>query len=80
MRYAVMMFAALAFSILAADTQPAASSARTDKKPFYLITDYLPQAIYAGDTLTACFRVENTPVRAPTSNCSPRSKTTPALC
>lgn len=36
-------------------TQPPA-----EKKPFYLIVDYLPPALYAGEPLTACLRVENT--------------------
>ena len=30
------------------------------KDPFYLITDYLPLAIYDADSVTGCFRVENT--------------------
>ena len=30
------------------------------KQSIYLITDYLPSAIYDGDSITACFRVENT--------------------
>jgi hypothetical protein len=28
-------------------------------EPFYLITDYLPPAVYSGDPMTCCFRVEN---------------------
>ena len=38
----------------------APTGANTQKKSLYLITDYLPAAIYEGDALTACFRVENT--------------------
>ena len=30
------------------------------KPPFYLITDYLPVAIYERDSVVGCFRVENT--------------------
>ena len=41
--------------VIAPSTQPASR-----KLPFYLITDYLPPALYDGDALTACFRVENT--------------------
>jgi hypothetical protein len=40
---------------------PSASPAKeAPKEPFYLITDYLPQAIYDADSVTGCFRVENT--------------------
>ena len=37
-----------------------APAKETTKEPFYLITDYLPQAIYDADSVTGCFRVENT--------------------
>jgi hypothetical protein len=30
------------------------------KQDFYLIIDYLPLAVYEGDAISACFRVENT--------------------
>jgi hypothetical protein len=40
-------------------TQPPA-----EKKPFYLIVDYLPPALYSGEPLTACLRVENTTAAA----------------
>ena len=35
-------------------------STATHKELFFLITDYLPRALYEGEALTACFRVENT--------------------
>lgn len=40
-----------------AEEKPAVAAAA--KPSFYLITDYLPAAVYDGDSLTACFRVEN---------------------
>ncbi|MBI3832249.1 MAG: hypothetical protein HY291_22190 [Planctomycetes bacterium] len=39
---------------------PSTQPPPTEKKPFYLIVDYLPPALYAGEALTACLRVENT--------------------
>ena len=30
-----------------------------DRAPFYVLVDYLPQALYEGEPLTACFRIEN---------------------
>lgn len=41
---------------------PGAESAPplVSRTPAFLITDYLPPAIYEGDGLTACFRIENT--------------------
>ena len=52
----------LASTIVCAEEQapPAPQSAPAPKEPFYLITDYLPQAIYDVDSVTGCFRVENT--------------------
>jgi hypothetical protein len=49
-----------------AEDKPLSSDTKADtvktpaKLPFYLITDYLPLAIYDGDGVTGCFRVENT--------------------
>jgi hypothetical protein len=61
----IVLLAALlpssAFAEARSDPQPPAQAPEPPpKKPFYLITDYLPPAIYDGDEITACFRVENT--------------------
>src|SRR5438034_8240033 len=58
----VILLAAASFACAKAEEKPPANdTAKTPAKlPFYLITDYLPLAIYDGDGVTGCFRVENT--------------------
>ncbi|MEI6234537.1 MAG: hypothetical protein WCT04_15900 [Planctomycetota bacterium] len=43
------------FAAFAAESEPAIGP----RASTFFITDYLPSAIYEGDTLSACFRVEN---------------------
>lgn len=47
---------ALSFAVCGAESAAPIGAHST----VYLITDYLPPAIYEGDGLTACFRIENT--------------------
>src|SRR5882724_6140306 len=64
----LLLIALAAHAARAEETAPPApqsapapqSGTATTKEPFYLITDYLPQAIYDADSVTGCFRVENT--------------------
>lgn len=58
----ILILAMIAVSAYAEETPstPQASAKEAAKEPFYLITDYLPQAIYDADSVTGCFRVENT--------------------
>ena len=41
-------------------TRPVATPAAVVKSPYYFIIDYLPAVIYDRDSVTGCFRVENT--------------------
>ena len=64
-RFSFVLLAALAASPLAADDYPPGPMATGEAeplppKPFYLITDYLPVAIYQRDNVVGSFRVENT--------------------
>src|ERR1041384_2374531 len=58
----LLIFSILAFAFgVAAEEKPPSDPVKTPaKQPFYLITAYLPLAIYDGDGVTGCFRVENT--------------------
>jgi hypothetical protein len=54
--FLLLLAAAIAPSVMSGESQPPAQK----KAPFYLIADYLSPAVYEGDSLTACFRIENT--------------------
>src|SRR5262249_42317029 len=55
----ILLFTCVATALTAAETPPP----RADS---FLIVDYLPPAVYEGDGLSACFRVENASGRSAT--------------
>jgi len=58
---AVLLPLAITAAVNAAEESPhAALPAAAAKSPFYFIIDYLPPVIYDRDSVTGCFRVENT--------------------
>ncbi len=54
------LLACSVLSVLAAHICGEEGEPSAPKPDFFLITDYLPPAIYDGDALTACFRIEST--------------------